>query len=710
MQANDLPILDFIRNAVQLRLPLYQRWYDWTTDHCDRLLEDALRTGSDSAIDNHYVGTITTMLPPDAKRTASHPLTVIDGQQRLATLSLLLGAIAQNIPGADAPDGFTPEKIRARYLMDPQESDDRRYKLLLTDNDRDTLLGILHPEKSLPPDPSPRLMENYNHFMSRISGFSTPHVHALCIGINRFRIVHVALSPSEDNAQQIFESMNDTGLPLSPCDLIRNFLLMDQDEELQAEIYTRHLRPLEKEFGRRNFDEEFATFVRAFLALRTGQRPPQAETYRSFKEYAASTPVRQAPRIKLTEDLHNLGLYYCAVSRGTEQDPELRQAFQRLLKLRAEPALPLLLRLYQEWASGHLQKAEFARIVGTVESYLVRRTVCAIHPSPHIYTFTRLARASELGPESHFDYVNTQLLLQPETARFPSNEEFAHTLKTADLYSRPCVHHVLASLENHNTKEYLPLRDYSVEHVMPQQSPLPSEWRKTLGRNHQRIHDRWVHTLGNLTLTRYNSELGSRSFAKKKKAKGGYEDSRIRTLNVDLCEATAWTRKALKRRGRRLAGLALSVWPYPTVPAAMLEEARERARRTWTIDDHSQLQPGRPMRELYDLVCRAFAKLELDQPEPLRKYISFKAGGTNVVDIIPLHDRLRCHLNSKKEQLSDPHRMLVALLRSKHPGSGDVYAEINTSGQIPALVELVRQVLDRQQAQSGQRDSSANAS
>ena len=117
MQANDLPILDFIRNAFQLRLPLYQRWYDWTTDHCDRLLEDALRTGSDRAIDNHYVGTITTMLPHDAKRTASHPLTVVDGQQRLATLSLLLGAIAETIPGADAPDGFTPDKIRARYLV-----------------------------------------------------------------------------------------------------------------------------------------------------------------------------------------------------------------------------------------------------------------------------------------------------------------------------------------------------------------------------------------------------------------------------------------------------------------------------------------------------------------------------------------------------------------------------------------------------------------
>ena len=130
MPANYLSILYFIRNAFQFRLPLCQRWYDWTTDHCDRLLEDALRTGSDRAIDSHYVGTITTMFPPDAKRTASHPLTVIDGQQRLATLSLILAAIAQNIPAGDAPDGFTPEEIRARYLMNPGESDDRRYKLL----------------------------------------------------------------------------------------------------------------------------------------------------------------------------------------------------------------------------------------------------------------------------------------------------------------------------------------------------------------------------------------------------------------------------------------------------------------------------------------------------------------------------------------------------------------------------------------------------
>ena len=258
MQTTDLPILEFLKNSAQLKLPLYQRWYDWKTDHCDRLLGDALRTGSDNRINNHYVGTITTVSANPSKRGWPNPLTVVDGQQRLATLSLLLEAIAQIMPGAEAPDGFAPDQIRAHFLLDPLATGDQRHKLLLTHNDRDTLIGILDQENSLPPDPSPRLMENYNHFMSRISGFSTPQVHALCMGINRFRIVHVALSPSEDNAQQIFESMNDIGLPLSPSDLIRNVLLIEQRKEPQKQIDTDHPKPLEEKFGPSNFDEEIA--------------------------------------------------------------------------------------------------------------------------------------------------------------------------------------------------------------------------------------------------------------------------------------------------------------------------------------------------------------------------------------------------------------------------------------------------------------------
>ena len=209
-------------------------------------------------INNHYVGTITTVSPHPSEGVWSNPPTVVDGQQRLATLSLLLEAIAQIMPGADAPEGFVPDHIRARFLLDPLATGDRCHKLLLTHNDRDTLIGILDPHKSLPSDPSPRLMENFHHFKSKIARFSTPELQALCNGIARFMIVHMALYPGLDNAQQIFESMNDTGLPLSPSDLIRNVLLIEQRKELQKQIDTDHPKPLEEKFGPSNFDEEIA--------------------------------------------------------------------------------------------------------------------------------------------------------------------------------------------------------------------------------------------------------------------------------------------------------------------------------------------------------------------------------------------------------------------------------------------------------------------
>ena len=216
----------------------------------------------------------------------------------------------------------------------------------------------------------------------------------------------------------------------------------------------------------------------------------------------------------------------------------------------------------------------------------------------------------------------------------------------------------------------------------------------------------------NLTLTRSNPELGVRPFAEKRDTEGGYGSSGLQTLDADLRKSSVWNRKALKQRGRRLAKLALSVWSYPDVPDEILEEARERARRTWTLEDHPQLQPGTPMRELYDLICLAFDKLDLQAPEPLRKYISFKAQeaeGANVVDITPLRHQLKCYLNTTLDQLSDPHGMAISHPRKKHCGTGHVLVVIQTGSQVPALVELVRQVLDQQQAQSDP-DSTDSAS
>ena len=211
---------------------------------------------------------------------------------------------------------------------------------------------------------------------------------------------------------------------------------------------------------------------------------------------------------------------------------------------------PLLLRLCRECAHGCLEKRENAKIVATIDDYLVRRAIRALHRGSHIHAFTRLARSSELGPRDHFDHVKTQLLLQSESARFPTDEEFLRALESADLYSRPCAQHVLASLENDDRKEPLLLDEYSLEHVMSQQSPLPPAWRDHLGPEHQRIHDRWVHTHGNLTLNWYNSELSALPFAQKRDGRGGYKSGPLDTLNADLRQAPG---RRLDQRGATTA-------------------------------------------------------------------------------------------------------------------------------------------------------------
>ena len=201
--------------------------------------------------------------------------------------------------------------------------------------------------------------------------------------------------------------------------------------------------------------------------------------------------------------------------------------------------------------------------------------MCGLHPGSHIHTFTRLARSSLLAPH-HLEHIRIQLILQSETARFQT------ALESADLYSRLCAQHVLISVENHDREPSLNqdvLEDFSVEHIMPQQSPLPPHWRAHLGPDHQRIHDRWVHTLGNLTLTRFNSALGTKSFEDKLKGETGYVLSPLERLNDDMRNTDAWTEDAIRQRGQSLARLALSIWPWPSVPDAVLEEARERARR-----------------------------------------------------------------------------------------------------------------------------------
>ena len=697
MQAKDEPLLTFLASTFQMVAPPFQRRYDWDVPQCEILWEDILRAGRIGA--THYLGVITLISPDSAGRGSRRPAEIVDGQQRLATTSLLLAAIAAYVDDDHAPEDYKAEKIRAYFLCNVVETcPERRYKLHLTEHDHDTLLALLHDEP-LPVDPSPLLVQNFAWFERQLRRLSPADLQALFRGLELLVIVLIGLVEGIDDPQRAFESLNARGRPLTPCDLVRNFMLMDLSPALRDRIYSHYLRPMEKLFGA-HYERQFPVFVRSFLMLRTGDSPAPKLIYDAFKGFAHSPRVQKAGREALARELLTYSGYFCAIACDREADPELRNAFRRLAVLKAHPAYPFLLRLYHEWAHKRLSKADLAAIVRLIESYLVRRSVCGLPASSHVHIFIRMARALRFRRLRHAEDVEAEFLLLSEPSRFPDDAEFGRALIHEPLYNAYCAQHVLECIENQSRKELLPRGTYTIEHVLPQRRDLSREWKRDLGPDYRQVQQTWVHTLGNLSLSAYNSELRDHPFATKQSMSGGYSQSPL-FLASDLKDAPVWNEEQIRRRAEGLAPLALADFPFPALPDATLQEIRARTRKTWTLADHPNLLEGAPMHALFEELCEQLRRQGLS-PTSLRYYVAFKSRSrqrrTNILDVEALRDRMRCYLNTSIDRLHDRLGLATDVRGKEHRGNGDVLVELHNEAQLHGLIELVRQVLDAQQA------------
>jgi len=247
MKATEAKLLAFLQKSPQFIIPIYQRTYSWTEQECRQLWNDILRAGHNKEIAAHFIGSVVYIEKGLYQVSSQSPLLVIDGQQRLTTISLLLEALARHIQGPEPVDGFSAKKIRNYYLLNPLEEGDRGFKLLLTQTDKDTLLALVQ-QTELPKEYSIRVQENFEFFEKQIADCQNDLV-PLCNGIAKLVIVDIALSRDQDNPQLIFESMNSTGRELSQADLIRNFILMGLEPAHQTQLYESYWRPMEQEFG-----------------------------------------------------------------------------------------------------------------------------------------------------------------------------------------------------------------------------------------------------------------------------------------------------------------------------------------------------------------------------------------------------------------------------------------------------------------------------
>lgn len=692
MRATEAKLLDFLKKSAQLIVPIYQRAYSWTEKECLQLWNDILQAGQNEQMPVHFIGSVVYIEKRLGQVMDQTPLLVIDGQQRLTTVSLLLEALARRLGEAEPADGFSTRKIRDRYLLDPLEDGDRAFKLILTQTDKDTLMAIVR-QKEMPPNYSLRVQENFNLFDRQISRLGDDLV-PLCKGLAKLVIVDVALSRDQDNPQLIFESMNSTGRELSQADLIRNFVLMGLEPNHQTRLYEDHWRPMEVLFGQEAYGNYFDSFMRYYLTVKTGNIPNVREVYEAFKAYVRSQGLAVEEVDELVADLRAFSGYYCAMALDKETDPELSRAFQDLRELRVDVAYPFLLELYHDYKKGVLSRDDLLAAARLIESYVFRRAVCSVQPNSLRRTFATFGRS--LKKDRYLESVCAHFSLLPSYRRFPSDDEFRREIQVRDLYNFRSRSYWLRRLENYNRRERVPVNEYTVEHILPQNPNLSEAWQTALGEDWQRVQQTWLHTLGNLTLTGYNATYSDHPFLQKRDIENGFKQSPLK-LNQGLGKVDIWNEAAIQERADRLSHLAASVWQGPTLDSELLEayRATPQGQGFYTIADHPNLVSG-TLRDVFEAFREQVLALDACITEEfLKLYVAYKAE-TNFVDAVPQSKRLRLSLNMRYPDVYDPKGMCKDVTNVGRWGNGDVEVGLENLAELPYVMGLVQQSFDRQ--------------
>jgi len=697
MKATEAKLLEFLKKSPQFLIPIYQRTYSWGERECNQLWEDILRTGRNDEVSAHFVGSIVYVEKGLYHVSNQSPLLVIDGQQRLTTVTLLMEALARRLGEEEPLDGFSAKKLRNYYLLNPLEDGDRRYKLVLSQTDKDSLISIVD-QKPTPKEFSIRVEENFGFFRDKLAS-SASDILSVCKGLAKLIIVDISLNRDQDNPQLIFESLNSTGRELSQADLIRNFILMGLEPELQTKLYEQYWRPMEVDFGQEAYPTHFDGFMRHYLTVKTGEIPNVNQVYEAFKLFARSSIV---PGIEeLVSDIRTFAKYYCSMALGAETNTELKSVFQDLRELKVDVAYPFLLELYNDYAHGILSSKDFLEAVRLVESYVFRRSVCAMPTNSMNKTFAQFTKA--LKKESYLESIKAHFAALPSYRRFPDDSEFKREIQTKDLYNFRNRSYWLRKIENFGRKERVSVDEYTIEHILPQNENLSQKWQAELGEDWKRIQKTYLHTLGNLTLTGYNSEYSDNAFLEKRDMKGGFKESPLR-VNQGLGILEKWDENTIIERAIRLAEQALQVWGGPKLPEEVLEKYREKASTgNYGIKDHPYLQSGLP-RELFEAFRKEVLALDpVVTEEFLKLYVAYKAE-TNFVDVVPQAKRLRLSLNMPFPEINDPRGLCKDISGVGRWGNGDVEFGLSSLDELPYVMGLVRQSFEHQMGNNGDGD------
>lgn len=548
---------------VVFKMPLYQRAYSWTKEECCGLFNDLIRVATSKR--EHFIG-------PVVHSDGAFSLTqvcscqIIDGQQRITTIYLLLLAMYRFLmEQTDEGSIALAQSLKEYLLVDNREIDEfstiQDLKLQLTDFDNQQLLRLLKNPFN-PPKESHLIYQNFEFFYQEIRSGNLS-VSELLESLERLIIVDLALERGQDDPQIMFESLNATGKGLTPGDLIQNFLFMDLDEEFQDSIYRQYWFPLASKIQQTQLGE-LTDFIQQYLVLKNKKQiGNKKQLYQAFKNYFNDhCPDKNTSSVKaFVIDLAHYSNQYLYLKEITHPVKEIEEALKPLRSLNITTIVPLCLEILSYHETKKISTADTARALRLIESFIVRRFICdkPTNELPHVF----LKLLKNLQPVDFKVQFEQAFMRFKGNQIFPRDEEFKACLLTKPLYSdlKYCQH-LLRAIINRHSREILNIKDFTIEHIMPQTTNLRKEWIEALGDDWKETHETYVHTIGNLTLTRYNSEMGTKSFKEKKYMSGGFNDS-ICWLNKILVDVEVWNKESILNRGMQIGMECCQIWDIP---------------------------------------------------------------------------------------------------------------------------------------------------
>ena len=558
MKANEQNLMMFLSLPnTRFVIPVYQRNYDWKKEQCKQLLDDIIECGRNDQISAHFLGSIV-YIAGGVFRAAQNTLTIIDGQQRLTTITLLLIVIyklAQQLGQQDIAEEVYLLRLVNQFLK-------KTLKLKLTDSDDEVLRFIIDTADIEEYRDYSRLLENYEYLRSRVS---ETDLDIVLKGLNKLMFVEISLNRDNDDPQRIFESLNSTGLALSQADLIRNYILMGLEPEDQRRVYAEYWQPIERLAKEEATNKSsISNFIRDYLTIKNKRIPNEQKVYQEFKNTFEWQDLAE-----LEPELQKLKQYVTYYNKllniKKERNPDIRQQLKNINRLKVNVSYPFLLQLYDDFTEKILSRQEFVKVLSLVESFVWRRAIVQVPTNQLNKIFMRLYE--DIDPDDYVNSLAQALAKKKRNRRFPTDREIQETLKEREVYRLRNIDFLLENLENFQNNEPVRIEDnpkITIEHIFPQ-NPA-EEWREEVSAtDYQELGEVYLHTLGNLTLSGNNGSLGNKIFREKRDLpEKGYRDSRL-YLNRYLSALDTWGVLQLKERNEILTERFLQIWPYPNV-------------------------------------------------------------------------------------------------------------------------------------------------